>query len=680
MKNYLSSLFLCGSMMLASAAGAQEVDRSKAPEPGPAPKINIKKSQNFELANGLKVIVVENHKLPRVSIQLSLDVDPIKEGESAGYLGMVGTLMRKGSAKYTKDEINEAIDFIGASFSTSSSGFYASSLTKHQDQLLEIVSDVVLNPSFPEEELEKAKKEQLSALTSAKVEPDAIAGNVGRVLRYGKDHPYGELTTEETVENIKIEDIKKHYETFYKPNIGHLIIVGDTDIKSAKKMAKKYFGNWKKGDVPTMEYDMPQAPEKTQVALVNKPGAVQSVITITYPVEYTPGSKDYIPARVMNTLLGGGGFAGRLMQNIREDKGYTYGAYSSLGADENVGSFRASAKVRTGVTDSATVEFLKEMRRMRDETPSEEEVELIKSRMAGSFARSLESPQTIARFALNTARFNLSDDYYQNYLKNLSAVTAADVQAMGKKYVKPDQSHILIVGNVSEVEDKMKAFGPVQRYDIYGNPESAMQNTTMTAAEVVAKHVEAMGGADKVAGVKDIYTVFETNMQGRAIEMILAVKPGQKAIIQKMGSMTLSKQLISKKGMKVVSPQGETEIKGEQFEKMKHLAIMYPELDYEKNGYSLKLLDAVKVDGKTAYQVEVTSPAGDKEVQAFDAETGLLIKNTSAQAGEQVFSDYKEVKGVKVPYKMTMTTPMGPLVFTLKEVKINEGIDESMFK
>jgi predicted Zn-dependent peptidase len=670
--------------MLASASAvAQGVDRSKAPQAGPAPKINIGQSQRFALKNGLQVIVVENHKLPRVSFQLSLDNDPIQEGEAAGYVSMAGDLMRKGSAKYTKDQINEAVDFIGASFSTSASGFYASSLTKHTDALLQVVSDVVLHPSFPAEELEKMKEEMLSNLAAAKVEPDAISENVAQALRYGQ-HPYGELVTEATVANITPELIKGYYERYFKPGNGYLIIVGDIDLKAAKKLAEQYFGAWKAGKAPMHQYDMPQPPAEARVALVDKPGAVQSVISITYPVALRPGDPDAIKASVMATLLGGGGFSGRLMQNIREDKGYTYGAYAQLSPDKVVGYFNASAKVRNAVTDSAVVEFLKEMNRIRDELPAEAEVARTKSVMAGSFARSLENPQTVARFALNIARYNLPADYYEQYLQRLSEVTPADVQAMAKKYILPAQSHILIVGNAAEVGEKLAAFGPVTKYDIYGKPaeELAMEGdaASMTAADVVAKHVAALGGSEKLQSVSNSYTVFGTTTPMGPLQMVLAAEAGRKAVVQRMNGQVMSRQLFFSDRALVISPMsGKQEMKGEAFEKMKHFAILYPELDYEANGFSLKMLDPVKIDERLAYQVEVTSPGGDKEIHAFDAESGLLVRVTSPMAGTQLFSDYQAIDGLMVPHTMTIETPMGNVVFKLEEIKLNQGLDASLF-
>ena len=456
------------------ATPAQAEDfRAVAPQPGPAPKIQIGEYDQFELKNGLKVIVVENHKIPRISLQLSIDLPPIQEGEYAGYLDLAGDLLNKGTKTRSKAEIDEAIDFMGASLGTGASGIFGASLTKHFPKLMEIASDVLLHPSFPEAEFEKIKTQTLSNLAQEKEDPNSIASNVSQVLRYGKDHPYGEIVTEESIAKVTVDKCREFYQTYFQPNISYLIIVGDITTAEVRPMVEQNFGSWKTTkEVQREAYPQPQAPKDTKVDFVNKTGAVQSVISITYPIDFKPGSPDAIKARVMNTMLGSF-FQSRLNLNLRETNGYTYGARSSLSSDREVGAFSAGASVRNEVTDSALVQFLYELNRMRDEMIRPDELELARNVIAGSFARSLESPQTIAGFALNTVRYNLPADYYATYLERLSQVSLADVQAMAVKYIRPDRAHIIVVGNQSEVSESLKPFstsGKIDFYDVYGEP------------------------------------------------------------------------------------------------------------------------------------------------------------------------------------------------------------------
>nr|MDA3862111.1 pitrilysin family protein [Melioribacteraceae bacterium] len=409
-----------------------QVDRTQKPNPGPAPEINIGEYESFTLDNGLKVFVVENNKLPRVAFSLQLHREAIMEKENTGYISIAGALLRTGTANKTKDELDEAIDFIGANISTSSTGIYGSSLTKHTDNLLALMSDVLLHPSFKEEELEKIKKQTISGLKAAKEQPSAIASNIRKVLLYGKDHPYGEIQTEETVANVTVDMCKEYYNSYFHPNIAFLAIVGDITKDDAEELVKKYFGEWKAQEVPTFTYADVSAPTNNKIAFVERANAVQSVVNITYPIELDKFGDNAIKASVMNYLLGGGA-SGEFFQVLREEKGYTYGAYSSIGGDKLVGNFTASCDARNEVTDSVIITFLDVMNKFRDEKVSEKKLQAAKNYLTGSFSRALESSQTVASFALNIARYNLPSDYYQNYLKKLNSFTVEDISESAKK-------------------------------------------------------------------------------------------------------------------------------------------------------------------------------------------------------------------------------------------------------
>ncbi len=349
-----------------------QIDRSKAPEPGPAPEIKIGKYNFFRLENGLKVFVVENHKIPRVAYSLILDIDPFAEGDSMGYTAIAGQLLGTSTTTRTKDQIDQEVDFIGASLSTSSGSVFGAALKKHNNKLLELMSDILLHPVFNQDELEKIKKQTLSTLAAGKTDPSYISGVVLDMLLYDKTHPYGEMTTEASIESITLEMCENYYKTYFKPNIAYLAIVGDVSLKEAKKLTKKYFGGWETGNVPSHSYPIPDCPKNVQVSIVDRPHAVQSVIKVAHPVTYTVGMEDYVHGRVMNLMLGGT-FA-RLDQNLREDHAYTYGVNSLLSQDKWIGSFSVSTDVRNEVTDSAVYQIFYELNRIRTETAPTEEM------------------------------------------------------------------------------------------------------------------------------------------------------------------------------------------------------------------------------------------------------------------------------------------------------------------
>ena len=680
-----SVLFLL-ALLVAFNINAQ-LDRSTPPKPGPAPKVNIGQAQTFELKNGLKVFVVENTKVPVVSYTLSLDIDPLVEDDKAGYSGIAGDLMGSGTSNRTKAQINEAVDFIGATLNTSAKGMYASSLKKHSDELLNLMTDVLYNPSFPNEELEKAQKQILTGLKSQKDDPQAIASNIKNVLRHGKNHPYGEILTEESVKAITADDLKAYYETYFRPNVAYLVIVGDITVKEAKKQAKKYFAQWEAKEVPSHNYDYPQAFDVPKVVVSNKDGSTQSTISLSYNVDLKPGSPDAIKASVMNSILGGGSFSARLFQNLREDKGFTYGAYSSLNTDELVGSFNAEANVRTSVTDSAFTEIVYEMERLRTELVKEEDLQLVLNAMTGSFSRSLEDPATVARFALNIQKYNLPEDYYETYLEKLNAVTAEDVKAMAQKYLTPDNALILAVGDVPNMKASLSKFakdGNVEMYDYTGNIVKSMPlPADLTAEKVIDKYIEAIGGAEALALVNNYSMEGSMSIQGMVLNMkIYSRRPNHQCVETYMQGNLVSKQVFNGEAAKVVSPMGEQNIEGEMLENMKAESVLFPETQYAQLGYKLELVGADNLDGQDVIKVKVISPSGKEQTVFYDRNNGLKLKEVSSSAQgtmASTFIEYTEVNGVKFPKMMTQA--VGPQSFdiTFETIKVNETIDASKF-
>jgi len=687
---FLYALPLC---FFALAVQAQDDDfRKNAPEPGPAPKVELGEYEEFTLDNGLQVIVVENHKLPKVTFQLLVDVPPMAQGEKAGMETIAGELLSRGTEERSKAEIDEAVDFIGASLSTSSNGAFASCLSKHKETLLSIMSEVVLQPAFPAEEFDKVKQQQVSQLALRDSDPNAIKGTVADVMRYGSSHPYGEVVTEETLNNIKVEDCKQYYTDYFKPNISYLAFIGDIKVKEAKKLAKQYFGSWERGNVSKEFYERPTPPDTTQVNFVHVDGASQSNITITYPINLKYGSEDAIPASVLNAVLGGGGLSSRLNKNIREDKGYTYGVSSSIRPDQLIGYFSAGGSVRNEVTDSAVVAMLEEINRLREELVPQAELEGIKAYIFGSFARSTERPETVARFALNTARYKLPKDYYRTYLEKVEAVTPERLMAIAKKYILPDQAHVVVVGNKEEVAEPLERVGEVRFYSKTGEPVKAAGSVVpegMAGADVIDKYIEALGGEDKLKAVEDMMMKMTTTVQGANLVIERKQKePGKMAMVVSMnGNVMNETRFDGEKGF--VSQMGQKKkIEGEQTEGLKEQAVLFPELNYESKGYELELKGVEAVNGEDAYKLIVTDENGDKTTEFYSVDTGLKLKEVSKQEGPQgektvtnEYSDYREVNGVMIPHE-TKTVGAMPMPMTMKveEVKINEGIPDDAFK
>lgn len=660
-----------------------QIDRTQYPEPGLAPEINIASAESFEMPNGLKVFVVENHKLPRVAFTLVFDRDPILEGNKAGMLELFGDMMMGGTEQYSKDELNQAIDQIGARISFGAGGASASSLTKYQEKLLELFNEILLRPTFPDVELDKAKKMKLSNLAYAKNDPGSISNVVSRAVLYGKDHPYGESASEETVGNLQVNDFKSFYNTYYRPNGAYLAIVGDITLKEAKRLVGKYFSDWKKGKVPSQEWEVPDAPESNQVILVDRPSSVQSVINVAYPLVYEQNSPDRIPVGLLSYILGGGS-SSRLFLNLREDKGYTYGAYASINPDELVGEFSANASVRTEVTDSAIHEFFVEMNRLNEGTITETELNLAKAAIAGQFGRSLESPSTIANFAINIERYNLPEDYYKNYLKNVEGVKLEQLNRLAPKYIKPEHSYIIVVGNTSEFETGVDAYGVVRRFSVEGEPISAARDAgSVTSQELLEKYISAIGGRDKLNSVRSIKVVSSGEIQGMTLTQELVIDKSKEIAMQKtlMGPQELSKVLIKRDKVTASAMGREQELPDAAAKALKGTLDIFPELTYKERGVEATVDGIQTINGEEAYKVVIEND-GATSTEYFSKSSGLKLRSESPVEGEVNYGLYKTYDGVKMPSEVRVNNPNMPveLKMVVSEVVINPELSDSDFQ
>lgn len=669
-------------MMIAlPAALMAQVDRTKAPKPGPAPLIKVAEPATFTLANGLKVFVVQNNKLPRVSVTLTLDRDGVLEGDKAGVMSMGGELLRRGTTKMNKSTLDEEIDYLGGTINTSGLSMSASSLKNNFPKVFGLMADIALRPSFPADELEKIRRQELSALAQNKEDANVIATNVSNKLVYGSSHPYGEVETEETVKRVTVADVRNFYNTYWKPNIAYLIFVGDITTEEARRLAQANFGAWQRGTVPAAKYPTPAPPAKTYIAIVDRPSSVQSVIRIITPVELKPGTTGAIPGSVMNNLLGNGS-SGRLYKNLREQHGFTYGAYSQLRSDRLIGNFMASASVRNEKTDSAIGQFLYEFNRMRDEMVPATDISRTKNEMSGSFARSLENPATIANFALNVARYNLPKDYYQNYLRNLSAVDAATVKAMADRFVMPGNLNIIIVGNAKQIAPGLEKYGEVRYFDVYGNPVAAPATKSVaagvTAESILKKSIEAQGGEAALNAIRDVTVSGTAEVMGQKLTYRQVNIPGS-GFLQSlgMGGMVIQSQV--KRGNEYsFSARGqEVPVDDKMKEELDESTNVASEPYILSHGYTIKLKGIEQVDGKDANAVEVTSPKGRVITNYYDVATGLKVKESKTDEGmvaSATIKEYRAVNGVKIPVKLLIEQGPTKITFEVTDLQVNTGV------
>ena len=683
-----------------------QIDRSKAPKPDKAPPINLGEPQRFELENGLKVFLVEDHKLPKIAMNLTIDKDPHMENGHVGLAEMMGDMMSAGTKTRTKAEIDEEIDFVGASLYTFSSGFYFDCLTKHVESVAEIASDILLNPAFPKEELEKKRKRSLSGLKSIKTSPDAISSRVEKVLKYGESHPYGQIQKKSDIENISIELCEDYYNTYFKPDNGYLVIVGDVSLADAKALSNKYFGSWPSGEVPNYTYDLPIKPKGVNVSFVHKPGAVQSLIKIFYPVEYEIGAENTAQINVMSNIFGGA-FSSYLNANLREDKGYTYGSRGRVRSDRFIGSFSCSASVRNEVTDSSVQQMLLEMNRIKNELVDSSDLERIKNNMIGDFALSLENQQTIARYALNTEIYNLPKNYYRDMLDKVQAVTKEMVKEAADSYIDPANCHILVVGN-KEIAENLIQFDSDGKIDYYDyNAEPVKMNAKplpegLTADVVINNSLMAQTSTNsmdkakakfkKIKSYKKFMTA-EIEAQGQTFKMNRTesfLSPScYKAETNAMG-MTVQSQVVNANGGGEQNMQsGKKTLNQEERSEIINNARLDKDLLYKENGDVLDLTGIEAAMGEDCYVIKRTNSKGDESTEFYSIDSGLLIQLTKSETmGPEgsspvvtiiQFTDFKDYDGIKLPSKQSMNAGGQNIDFILTSMKLNEKLKAKDF-
>ncbi|MDR0660499.1 MAG: insulinase family protein [Prevotellaceae bacterium] len=678
-----------------AAVNAQKLDRSIQPKPAPAKEIDFKDAKTFTLSNGLKVFVVEDNRAPIVYYSLRLDVKPELEKNKAGLESLLSSVIGTATTNRSKEQLSKEIDLIGARISVNSRSGYASGLRKHEDKMLTLMADMLFNPLFSQEELDLWRDKEKSGLAMIADDPGQISERVSNVLMYGKEFPYGEVESIETLESIQIADLQKFYDTYFAPNVARLVIVGNITEKEAEANAEKYFGSWKKKNVPEAKYVLPTAPASAKVAMVNKDGAPQSTINITYPLNYKVGAPDASAVSLLQHTFGGG-MSSRLFQNLRETHSYTYGVYSDISSGELIGSFslssgRGAASVKGVATDSSIYQIIYEMNGMINNPIGEQELKDAKAALAGSFGRSISEPSVIANYAVNIDKYNLPKDYYKNYLKRLEAVTASDIQTAAEKYLKPNNAWIIVVGDKSHAEGLKQFAGDktVQFYDIDGNPVEApvAKSVDVSAEQIINGYATALGGKAAIDKIDSYKMLGEMSMMGQKVEVTQAFKkPNHTSMVMSMGGMVVQKIVFDGSKLKMSGMQGEQEItEGDQLEEMKASAGICPELSYAKNGYKLTVKGVEQVNGKDAYALEVVK-GSNTTIDYYDVESGLKVKSVATVDSPQgamqqatEYGDYKPVDGVMFPHTVKQSVAGMAMNTAITSIEVNKLIDDSLF-
>jgi zinc protease len=446
--------------------------RKKPPTPLVSKPFSIPKPTETTLANGLKVIVFEDKKLPLVSFRLAFKFGEIND-DLRGLTSMTSVMLKEGTTKHNSKELAEAIDKIGASLHASSGSdntiISASSLSIYSYDILSLMADIVLRPSFPQEELDLNKQNTIESLKFSRSDAGFLAGERINKILYG-EHPYSVTSpTPENIEAISREKLLAFHDKKFTSNNAILFVVGDVESDKLLAEIEMHFGDWKQGNELDNKFSTPPMQKARTLSVVNRPDSAQSNIIIGN-IAINRTHADYFPCVVMNQILGAGA-SSRLFMNIREDKGYTYGAYSSFDARRLTGSFEATAEVRNEVTGDSLKEFFYELNRIRDEKVSADELADAQSYLTGVFPLRSETQEGLTNQIVSQELNGLPQDYLQTYRDNINAVSIDEVQRVAREYIKIDEIAIVIVGEADTILEQAKDYAEnVEVFDVDGNP------------------------------------------------------------------------------------------------------------------------------------------------------------------------------------------------------------------
>ena len=709
MKNKLNKLVMIGLykkvvvlfILALSSSLSGQVDRS-IPEAGPAPVIEFKEPFTTKLSNNLTLMIVVNDKLPTASATLIIDNPPILESDKSGMKSLVTSNMGEGNKFQSKDEFIEEKDFMGSFISYNSSGGSFSSLSRYFERTMTMFAQGALYPIFSDEEFVKEKTKLTEALKIDEKNAASIARRVENIVAYKKGHPRSEYVTEASVASIEMTDIDNFYKSYFKPNNAYLVVIGDVNMDKTISLSKELFEGWQYsneldkmfGEGSVNDFVDPEISEKTTIHVVDVPNSANVEISFQNIIDRKTSDTDYFSGTVANRVLGAGPES-RLFSVIREEKGYAYGAYSGLPtSSKSKTKFQARTTVRTEVADSAIVEMHNQLKIMRDDPITDEELSNVKSGYFGSFAMSMEESSTIANQALSIRSENLPTDFYKTFLSNLNKVSKDDVMDSSKKFFLIDNAQIVVTGKINDIIENLENIYldnnkiDVIYHDEFGNitqrPDYSVSDD-VTTESIINNYLDLIGGKDKLEEVESIEIKGNANlnMQGQSLVLeFYSLKNNQNQSLATVtaGGMVVQKSVFNKY-------QGYNEVNGQkmpitdtELEQAIINSALFTELNYDYS--TMELVGTSIVNEEKAYEVKVT----DNKTEYYSIESGLKVKEveTSEVEGNQMsvettINEYEEVDGILIPSEINLVTPGMPIPggITIKFGTINLNIKTS---
>jgi len=688
MKNIvlLLTLFILSSLTMSAK---EKIDVTKKPTPLEAKEFTFPKYTEQKLKNGIKVFVIEDAEQPIVSFSILIPGGSSVDGEKAGIVEFVAGLLTKGAGKRNAVDIANTLDGVGASISASAStdniSIYATSLKKHQKLLLEILTDVIINPTFPEEEFEKLKPQMIANIKQEKTKPSTIANNIARVILYGENHPYSKLKTEASVKDITIDDVKEYYEKWFKPNTSTLAAIGDVNPKEIIQTLNNTLKDWKEGKTPEIKIPKPE-PQPLGVYFVRRPASVQSLVSFTtmgIPVNHN----DFEVLEVAGNIIGSG-FAGRLFRTLRETYSYTYSPWGYQTNAKYVNRFICGAEVRNSVTDSSIDVMKEQLRLLASEPPSKEELNRIIKFKVGQYLLNFENSNFIAGL-IQGADFNGKKiEQLKDYPKRLQNFTDYDIMNAANKYMNPKNAYLIVVGS-PDVIPMVEKYGKVYEYDLDLNPLSGekakMEKVSLSAKDIIKNYRKAIGGDEAIESVKSVIleAKVEFEMQGQKFPGSLIQKtklPNKQFNSVDIGVMKQKTWVDGTNGWGEMNG-AQNKIEGKELKKLLHSATILADAKLLDLGYKCEVLGK---QGSTIL-MKVIAEEGLESTYYYNDKTYLIEKIEKTEEGPQgpmpvteKYSDYTKFGNVMFPKKISTESPYYNMTVE-NNYKLNEAIDDSEF-
>ena len=667
----------------------EKIDITKKPEPLQEKEFVFPEFSTATLPEGIKIFIVEDHEQPVITFQILIPGGKSVDGDKPGLATMTAELLTKGTDKLNALQIAQKLDGVGASISVNAGQDYlvisANCLTKHMPLVLDILSGILSNPVFPEEEFNKLVPKMIANIQSEKSQSTTVASRLAQKVIYGFEHPYAKSTTEASVNSIKNNDVKEYYKKYIKPNKATIAVVGDITEKDIVKKLGKTFSSWKKGT--PIDITIPDTkPTELGVYFAQRPGSIQSTVVVC--TKGLPAADEDYDVLEVGTQIIGAGFAGRLFRTLREKYSYTYSPYGRLSSNKYHNLFLCGADVRNSVTDSAISVIMQQLSSVSSELVQSEELSRIKNYLVGEYLMSFEKSGFVAGLIQMADFYNISFDRIKTYAKRTSSLNSYDIMKVTEKCMKPSGAYIVVVGS-PDVKSKLESFGKVYEFDLDLNPltgeKAKMESVSLTPAELIEKLVKAMGGSKALESAQTMVNEGKAslNIQGRDMNGTVLQKykiPNKKYQVIDLG---MFKQAMWVDGTSaVVDAMGTRQkLEGKELDKMLGDAVLFNETKLIQRGYKCQIL------GKQNNEIlmKAVSPAGVESNYYFNSETYLINKIESTEQTDQGpmpitenFKEYTKYGDIMMPKFTETTNPM----FTIKvenAYKFNVPVNDTEF-